>query len=98
MLYPVQAYLDGEYSVGDVVDVQIIDFGKDRYKGVIMVDICEKVNETIDEEESKKACLYDFCYNYEETDERDGWLVEGKNQDVYLETVEDPTKQRKVLS
>ena len=72
--YPVQAYLDGEYSVGDVVDVQIIDFGKDRYKGVIMVDICEKVNETIDEEETKKACLYDFCYNYEETDER----VEGE--------------------
>ena len=72
--YPVQAYLDGEYCVGDVVDVQIIDFGKERYKGVIMVDICEKVNETIDEEETKKACLYDFCYNYEETDER----VEGE--------------------
>ena len=72
--YPVQAYLDGEYSVGDVVDVQIIDFGKERYKGVIMVDICEKVNETIDEEETKKACLYDFCYNYEESEER----VEGE--------------------
>ena len=31
-------------------------------------------------------------------DERDGQLVEGKNQDMHLETVEDITKQRKVLS
>ena len=35
---------------------------------------------------------------YEKADERVRQLAEGKNQDVYLETVEDPTKQRKVLS
>lgn len=67
--YPVQAYLNDDYREGDVVDVQIIDFGKERYKGVIMVEIAEKVNETVDEEESKKNCLYDFCYTYEEPQE-----------------------------
>ena len=64
--YPVQAYLNDGYNVGDVVDTKIIDFGKERYKGVIMVEILEKVNEVIDEEETKKQCLDAFCYDYEE--------------------------------
>lgn len=64
--YPVQAYLSGQYSVGDVVDTKIIDFGKERYKGVIMVEIIEPVDEVIEEDTTKKDCLYSFCYDYEE--------------------------------
>ena len=64
--YPVQAYLTGQYQVGDVVDTKIIDFGKERYKGVIMVEILENVDEIVDEEETKRQCLDAFCYDYEE--------------------------------
>lgn len=78
--YPVQAYLTDQYQVGDVVDTKIIDFGKERYKGVIMVEILEKVDEVIDEEETKKLCLDAFCYDYREP----ATVVENECDSEYL--------------
>ena len=74
--YAVQAYINGDYKVGDYVQARITTYGEGQYFGVVMSEILGLSDDEFNVNEAKKECVSCFCFVPEEEVEEQSLSLE----------------------
>jgi hypothetical protein len=64
--YAIQAYINGDYKIGDYVQARITTYGEGQYFGVVMSEILGHSDDEFNVNEAKKECVSCFCFIPEE--------------------------------
>ena len=74
--YAVQAYINGDYKIGDYVQARITTYGEGQYFGVVMSEILGHSDDEFNVNEAKKECVSCFCFIPEEEVEEQALSLE----------------------
>ena len=64
--YAIQAYIHGDYKIGDYVQARITTYGEGQYFGVVMSEILDYSDDEFNVNEAKRECVSGFCFAPEE--------------------------------
>ena len=74
--YAIQAYIKGNYKIGDYVQARITTYGEGQYFGVVMSEILDYSDDEFNVNEAKKECVSGFCFVPEEEIEEQTLSIE----------------------